>query len=119
MKRLLQIITVGFILSGLLSAQDPTRDHLSVDAYLDFLRRQLAFHELEDSRAGIDREIALRRHARYVESLLLARMNRFVVLWSALANEYNEKQTFNYKLAGEVAKAFHELEKSEGWPRQK
>ena len=119
MKRLLQIITVGFILSGLLLAQDPARDHLSVDAYLDFLRRQLAFHEVENSRAGIDREIALRKHARYLENTLLARMNRLAALWSALANEYNEKQTFNYKLAGEVAKAFHDLEKSEGWPRQK
>jgi len=45
-------------------------------------------------------------------------MNRFVALWSALVSEYNEKQAFNIKLAGEVAKAFHELEKSEGWLKQ-
>jgi hypothetical protein len=28
----------------------------------------------------------------------------------------NEKQTFDVKLAKKVAKAFHELESSDGWP---
>jgi hypothetical protein len=28
----------------------------------------------------------------------------------------NEKKTFNAKLAKQVAKAFHDLEKSDGWP---
>jgi len=46
-----------------------------------------------------------------LERQFISRMNRFVALWSALVSEYNEKQAFNIKLAGEVAKAFHELEK--------
>jgi hypothetical protein len=31
--------------------------------------------------------------------------------------EYNDKGTFNVKRAKEVSKAFHDLEKSEGWPQ--
>jgi len=115
MRRLQQVITVGFFLSGLVSAQDPRRDQ---DTFLDFFRRELAFRELENSRAEIDRELALRRQARYLERQFLYRMNRFVELWSALVSEYNEKQAFNIKLASEVAKAFHDLEKSEGWLKQ-
>jgi hypothetical protein len=40
----------------------------------------------------------------------------FVQLWQALAAELNEKNTFNAKLAKQVSKAFHDLEKSDGWP---
>ena len=115
MRRLLQVITVGFFLSGLLSAQNPRRDR---DTFVDLLRRELALRELKNSRADIDRELALRRQASSLERQFISRMNRFVALWSALVSEYNEKQAFNIKLAGEVAKAFHELEKSEGWLKQ-
>jgi|SRR5258708_880964 len=115
MRRLLQVITVGFFLSGLLSAQNPGRDR---DTFIDLFRRELVFRELENSRAEIDRELALRRQASSLERQFISRMNRFVALWSALVSEYNEKQAFNIKLAGEVAKAFHELEKSEGWLKQ-
>jgi len=101
--------------SGLLSAQNPRRDR---DTFVDFLRRELALRELENSRADIDRELALRRQASSLERQFISRMNRFVALWSALVSEYNEKQAFNIKLAGEVAKAFHELEKSEGGYRK-
>lgn len=41
---------------------------------------------------------------------------QFVDLWQAFALELNDKKTFNAKLAKQVAKAFHEMEKSEGWP---
>ncbi len=115
MRQLLQVITVGFFLSGLLSAQNPGRDR---DTFIDLFRRELVFRELENSRAEIDRELALRRQASSLERQFISRMNRFVALWSALVSEYNEKQAFNIKLAGEVAKAFHELEKSEGWLKQ-
>ena len=93
MRRLLQVITVGFFLSGLLSAQSPGRDH---DTFLEYLRRELAFRELENSRADIDRELALRRQASSLERQFISRMNRFVALWSALVSEYNEKQAFEF-----------------------
>ncbi len=44
-------------------------------------------------------------------------MNKFVVLWKAFAEEYNTKSAFNLKLAAELAKAFHDLENGEGWPK--
>jgi hypothetical protein len=40
---------------------------------------------------------------------------QFVQLWQAFAAELNDKKTFNAKLAKQVAKAFHDLEKSDGW----
>jgi hypothetical protein len=50
-----------------------------------------------------------------------AKAKEFVQLWRAFAAELNTKKTFNAKLAKQVAKAFHDLEKSDGWPvgRQK
>ena len=42
---------------------------------------------------------------------------KFIASWSGLAREYNEKGTFNVKKAKQVSKAFHDLEKSEGWPK--
>ncbi len=114
MKRPLQIITAGLFLSGLVSAQDPR-----LDSIFDVKRRELLFFEMERARAGIDQELALRRQAQYLERQFFARMNRFVALWGALVNEYNEKRAFNIKLAREVGKAFHELENGEGWPKSK
>ena len=45
-----------------------------------------------------------------------AKASQFVELWQAFARELNDKKTFNAKLAKQVAKAFHDMEKSEGWP---
>jgi hypothetical protein len=42
---------------------------------------------------------------------------RLVEAWSALAREYKDKGTFNLKKAKQVSKAFHDLEKTEGWPK--
>jgi hypothetical protein len=44
-----------------------------------------------------------------------ARAEQFVQLWEAFAGQLNQKKTFNAKLAKQVSKAFHELEKSDGW----
>jgi len=109
MKRLLQIIITVFFLSGFLSAQDPVRD-----PFFEAKRRELAFLELEMRHTEMDRELAVRREAQYLEAQFLARMNKVVALWSAFANDYNQKHTFNIKLAREVSKAFHDLENGEG-----
>jgi hypothetical protein len=45
-----------------------------------------------------------------------SKAKHFVELWEALAKELNERKTFNAKLAKEVSKAFHDMEKSDGWP---
>jgi hypothetical protein len=112
MKRLARLISVGFLLSGLLSAQQqpgPT------DAFLEKFLHDLTFREMDIRRSDIERDIALRRHAEYLEMQFVARVNRFTELWSAMVQDYNEKRVFNFKIAAEVTKAFHEIESSDGW----
>ena len=112
MRRFLKM-TTGFFLSGLLTAQGPTRD----SEFLDILRRELAFRELGNTSANVQREAARRQRAQYLEWQFITKMNRFVALWSALVREYNEKRVFNIKIAAEISKAFREIETSEGWPK--
>jgi hypothetical protein len=45
-----------------------------------------------------------------------SKARHFVQLWQAFARELNEKKTVNAKLAKQISKAFHDLEKSDGWP---
>jgi len=64
-----------------------------------------------------DGRIAARRQAQYKERQFWAKANKVADLWTAFVREFNEKGTFNVKKAREVSKAFHELEKTEGWPK--
>ena len=41
---------------------------------------------------------------------------RFVVLWQTFAATLSDQKTFDAKLAKRVSKAFHDMEKSDGWP---
>ena len=63
-------------------------------------------------------QIAKRREAEYKERQFLLKAKKLVQSWSTFAREYNEKGTFNLKTAREVSKAFHDLEKDEGWPKK-
>ncbi len=114
MRRLNQVATVVLFLSGLVSAQQRASEE-----FLEKYRRELAYREIENQRSIVEREIALRRHAQYLETQFVAKMNRFVALWGALVQDYNEKKVFNIKMAGEVAKAFRDIENAEGWPNPK
>jgi RNA polymerase-interacting CarD/CdnL/TRCF family regulator len=62
-------------------------------------------------------QLTKRREAQDKERQFLMKAEKRVQSWTALAHEYNEKGTFNVKKAGEVSEAFHDLEKTEGWPR--
>ena len=64
-----------------------------------------------------EQPIIKQQTARSKENAFLSKTQAFAELWTALAREYNEKGTFNMKLAKEVSKAFHALEKSDGWPK--
>ena len=64
-----------------------------------------------------DAQIAERRQAQYKERQFWQKANKVADLWTAFVREFNEKGTFNVKKAREVSKAFHELEKTEGWPK--
>ena len=82
------------------------------------LRFELMLRELQNDRGQVEREIAERRQAQYREQQFIGKMNRFVILWRALAEEYNEKNAFNVRLATQVSDAFRDLECTEGWPKK-
>ena len=65
----------------------------------------------------VEPPITPRKEAQYKVDKFWLKTKAFVDLWSQLAREYNEKGTFNMKVAKEASKAFHALEKSEGWPK--
>ena len=115
MKQIPQIIFISVCLAHVLSAQNP-QPGLS-DRRLDLLERELMLRGLEPGPSKVEKEIAERRYAQYLEQQFVAKMNRFVEVWKAFTAEYNTKSVFNVKLAAELAKAFHDLEKSEGWPK--
>jgi hypothetical protein len=45
-----------------------------------------------------------------------SKAQRFVVLWQQFSKSLSDRKTFDAKLAKQVSKAFHDLEKSDGWP---
>jgi len=114
MRRLIHVAAVVLFLSSSVSAQQSASEE-----FLEKYRRELAFREIEHRRSSVERETALRRHAQYLETQFIAKMNRFVALWGALVHDYNEKKVFNIKMAGDVTKAFRDIESSEGWPNPK
>lgn len=81
------------------------------------LYRQLWCGGLLHVEAPAEKEIAALQDSRRREYEFLLKLERFTKSWSALAREYNGKGTFNMKTAKEVSKAFHDLEKTEGWPK--
>ena len=115
MKQIPQFIIVNICLITSLAAQKPQSQ--LIDDRWDSLQYELILRAMEQKASQIEKEIAERRYAQYLEKQFVAKMNRFVMLWKALVEDYNEKSAFNVKLAKEVAKAFHELENGEGWPK--
>jgi len=70
-----------------------------------------------EANPGDEGQIAARKQAQYKERQFWQKANKVADLWTAFVLEFNEKGTFNVKKAREVSKAFHELEKTEGWPK--
>lgn len=64
-----------------------------------------------------EQQLAQHKAAQRKEHQFWMKTEKFIDSWTALAREYNDKGTFNVKRAKEVSKAFHDLEKSEGWPK--
>jgi hypothetical protein len=62
------------------------------------------------------RQAAARRQTEEKLREFYAKAQRFVSLWKKLTEGMSDEKTFNVKLAREVSKAFHDLEKSDGWP---
>ncbi|MBZ5676228.1 MAG: hypothetical protein LAP61_18445 [Acidobacteriia bacterium] len=53
------------------------------------------------------------------ERLFVKRANHVAALWTQLTKDYNEKHAFNVRVAREISKAFHDLEKDENWPKDR
>jgi hypothetical protein len=70
-----------------------------------------------DTPTEAERQLAEYKAAQQKEHAFWMKTEKFIDSWTALAHEYNDKGTFNVKRAKEVSKAFHDLEKSEGWPK--
>jgi hypothetical protein len=51
------------------------------------------------------------------ERQFVNRANHVAALWTQFTKDYNEKHAFNAKVAREISKAFHDLEKDENWPK--
>jgi hypothetical protein len=115
MKQISQFIFINICLITSLAAQNP--QSRVIDERWESFQHELILHATEQRTSQVEKEIAERRYAQYLERQFVAKMNKFIILWKALAEDYNTKSAFNVKLAGEVAKAFHELENGEGWPK--
>jgi hypothetical protein len=77
---------------------------------------QMYAHSL-GSNESLDKQHAeAKRELAYEQSQFYSKANRFVELWTKFAAQLNGQQTFDAKLAKKLSKAFHDLEKSEGWP---
>jgi hypothetical protein len=63
-----------------------------------------------------DKKILARKQAEAQLREFYTKAHRFVELWRNFAEDLNNQNAFNAKLAKEVSKAFHDLEKSDGWP---
>jgi hypothetical protein len=107
-------VLVISIFLGMAAAQTPY-----VNRYPDveeLLRRLWLSGEMQ-AQTEAQIQIAKRREAEYKEQQFLLKAKKLVQSWSTFVSEYNEKGTFNLKTAREVSKAFHDLEKDEGWPK--
>ena len=115
MKQIPQFIFINVCLITSVAGQNS--QSRVIDEKWGAFQHELILRAAEQRASQVEKEIAERRYAQYLERQFVARMNRFNLLWKALAEDYNARSAFNVKLAGEVTKAFHDLENGEGWPK--
>jgi hypothetical protein len=85
-------------------------------------RRQWLDHYLlqrwedrQDAQTRVEEQAAQRREAWLRQWQFTNLMQRFLARWNDLAREYNSRGAVDPKKFKATSKAFHELEKSEGW----
>lgn len=120
MRKLFAVTAMFF--SQLVLAQSPTgtRQPLPINPMVERRLEQEAFEKWATDPNGDKKKAETAEQSAAVQEFY-SKAKQFVDLWTAFASELNDKKTFNAKLAKQVAKAFHDLEKSDGWPvgRQK
>ena len=98
-----------------IAVSDITAQSLYSERYTQSTSRALLCNRAVSNPA--EQQVRDRSEAQFKESQFWSRTEKFIDLWTTLAREYNQKGTFNVKKAKQVSKAFHDLEKSEGWPK--
>lgn len=120
MKHARIVLLVPIFLAPSVNAESPIPGHCSeitsrpalcVTVPPDVVDRAAVSQDLAEQ------QIAERRQAEYKKQQFSANANKLAELWNAFTREYNEKGTFNVKKARALSKAFHDLEKTEGWPK--
>jgi hypothetical protein len=101
-------------LAGNVAAQAP---HSNRCPSAEEIYERLLWSGLVQNETEVQTQIAKRREAQHKEQQFLLKAEKVIESWRALAREYREKGAFNIKTAKQVSKAFHDLEKSEGWPK--
>lgn len=112
MRKVAAVSILAF--SQILSAQAPRQTPDPADTILDRRIQQEAFEKWALDPDGKQKKAQAARESHAMEFYSKAR--QFVDLWQTFAAELNEKKTFNAKLAKRISRAFHDLEKSDGWP---
>jgi hypothetical protein len=114
---MMNFLLLSFFLLGPTSAQSP---HPNLSQTPDPIQR-LYWEALSSAawrnQTSAQTEMANRMEAQGKEREFLLKAQKFIQKWHVLVREYNQKGGFNMKKAKEVSKAFHDLEKSEGWPK--
>jgi hypothetical protein len=116
MKKLSSSLLLGSFFISSAVAQSSNLDR-NASERLNHITHEFILRQLTDQPTRAETEAAKRREAEYRENQFIEKTSAFVQLWSQFATEYNEKGAFNLKLAQEISKAFHELERSEGWQK--
>ncbi len=80
-----------------------------------------SLHELYLRSAATDtarakQEAAAQAEVEYQRRIFYSKAKHFVELWKKMTKQMNERDAVDVKLARKVSSAFHDLEKSEGWP---
>jgi hypothetical protein len=120
MNKFVPCLVLSLSLMGSARSQDPRTDRLfSQAAAADYISREFLMQQLEAGSAETAFAAAQRREAGFRERQFIEKVRHFVAKWDQFANEYNLKGGFNVKAARAMSKAFHELESSEGWPKDK
>jgi hypothetical protein len=112
MKHTIILLVLAFVAVSDATAQSPKSNQCP---YGGRTYGRLLF--MPDSPTEPEQQLAQRRTAHQREQQFWIKTEKFIASWAALVREYNENGTFNMKKAKQVSKAFHDLEKSEGWPK--
>lgn len=109
-------VSTVLILSAWTSApaQDPAWNRNLSNQWVEALTREFMLRQYEGFTQ--DGQEQARRAAQYSEQQFIRKANNFTRIWGAFIRDYNEKKAVNIRITREASKAFHDLERSDGWP---